>query len=449
MDRAQILAHQYDRVPRYTSYPTAPHFGPAAGDGAYAARLAEGFAEPLSLYLHVPYCRTLCWYCGCHTRATKVDTPVLRYAEALALEIDRVAEHIGHRAEVGHIHWGGGTPTILAVDTFTAFMAQIDRAFRRTATCEAAIEIDPRVFTDAHAAAFREAGISRVSLGVQSLDERVQAAINRIQPLADTVRAIEALRAAGIGEINLDLVYGLPHQTVASVAATVDGIADLRPGRIAVFGYAHLPRLKRHQRLIDPAALPGGAERLDQALAVHDRLVHHGYIPIGLDHYALPSDGLAEAASAGRLRRNFQGYTTDACPTLLGFGASAIGAFDDLYVQNTPDIPAYLAQVADGRLPIARVCALDAEDRLRRRVIEALMCTLGVDIAAEAAEFGVPAEHFAEEVARLEVFRRRGIVSVEGWRVSVAEDYRLLVRSVAAVFDTYLAPTEQLHATAV
>ncbi|MCA8932033.1 MAG: coproporphyrinogen III oxidase, partial [Rhodospirillaceae bacterium] len=237
--------------------------------------------------------------------------------------------------------------------------------------------------------------------------------------------------------------------TVASVADTVDGIADLKPGRIAVFGYAHLPRLKRHQRLIDPAALPGGAERLDQALAVHDRLVHHGYIPIGLDHYALPGDGLAEAAAAGRLRRNFQGYTTDACPTLLGFGASAIGAFDDLYVQNTPDIPAYLAQVAAGRLPIARACALDAEDRLRRRVIEELMCTLSVDIAAEAAGFGVPADHFAEELARLEAFRRRGILAINGWRVTVAEDYRLLVRSVAAVFDTYLAPTEQLHATAV
>ena len=449
LNRQTILAHQYDRVPRYTSYPTAPQFRAAEDDRHYRARLADGLEGPVSLYLHVPYCRTLCWYCGCHTRATRTDAPVVRYAGALARELDQVGQIAAGAVRAGHVHWGGGTPTILPIPQFLAIAQRIERQFGRAASCETAIEIDPRTFTEDYANAFVDAGVNRVSIGVQSQDPAVQRAINRVQPLDVTHRAAGWLADRGIDRLNIDLVYGLPHQSVDSVVATVDAVAGLNPSRLSVFAYAHLPRLKRHQRLIDDAALPDGPARLDQALAIHDRLTALGYRPIGLDHYARPDDSMAIADAAGTLNRNFQGYTTDTHTTLLGFGASAIGAFDDLYVQNTPDIRTYLDAVSQGRLPIARQCLLTDDDRLRRAIINRLMTGMSVDLAAEAAAFGRPARAFAVERARLQRFADQGVVSIDGWRIAVAPAYRLLVRSVAAVFDRFLADGETRHATAV
>ena len=448
MDKAQILAHRNERVPRYTSYPTAPHFRPADSPGDYEARLPD-VSGPVSVYLHVPYCRTLCWYCGCHTRATKVDTPVRRYAAALRAEIALIGNRFAGRPSMGHLHWGGGTPTILPPDDFAAIADALDRVFMRTADAEVAVEIDPRVVTPGHVAAFRRTGVTRASLGVQSFDAAVQAAINRVQPFDVTAQATDWLRAEGIDAISLDLVCGLPHQTVTSMAATVDRSLELAPDRVALFAYAHLPRLKRNQRLIPADALPDAAARLDQMLVAHDRLVAAGYRPIGMDHYARPTDSMARAADDGTLHRNFQGYTTDTCTPLIGFGASAIGAFDDLYVQNTADIRTYLTTVERGSLPIARQCRLTQEDRLRRAVIEALMTDLAVDVERVGARFGTPPTRFASEYARLQGYRDRQIVAIDGWRITVNPDYRPLLRSIASVFDAYLAAQEQRHATAV
>ena len=446
---AIILNHQNARVPRYTSYPTAPHFTHQIDDGRYRRLLETVEPVPLSVYVHVPYCRTLCWYCGCHTRASRTDAPILRYADALRREIALLAETLPGRLPLGHVHWGGGTPTILPPETFRAVMADLDAAFDRRPDAEIAVEIDPRVIDADRIAVFRDVGVTRVSVGVQSFDPRVQAAINRQQSVEETARCIDGLRAVGIGGLNLDLVYGLPHQTVDNAVATVEACLAFAPDRFAVFGYAHLPSLKRHQRLIDAVILPDGTERLAQYRAIADRIEGAGYRPIGLDHFARADDALALAAAEGTLRRNFQGYTADPCPTLIGLGASSIGAFPDAYVQNTADIPAYLAAAEDGRFATARSRFLTDEDRIRRAVIEALMCHLSVDLAAVAGRHGTEPAGFMADLDRLAPLAREGIVSVDGWQITVPEPFRPLIRSVAAAFDVYLNPTEQRHAVAV
>ena len=446
---AIILNHQNARVPRYTSYPTAPHFTHQVDDARYRRLLETVEPVPLSVYVHVPYCRTLCWYCGCHTRASRTDTPILRYAEALRREIALLAEALPGRLPLGHVHWGGGTPTILPPETFRAVMADLDAAFDRRPDAEIAVEIDPRVIDADRIAAFRDVGVTRVSVGIQSFDARVQAAINRQQSVEETARCIDGLRAAGIDGLNLDLVYGLPHQTADNAVATVEACLAFAPDRFAVFGYAHLPALKRHQRLIDAVILPDGTERLAQYRATADRIEGAGYRPIGLDHFARADDALALAAADGTLRRNFQGYTADPCPTLIGLGASSIGAFPDAYVQNTPDIPTYLAAAEAGRFATARSRFLTDEDRIRRAVIEALMCHLSVDLAAVAGRHGTEPAGFMADLDRLAPLAREGIVSVDGWQITVPEPFRPLIRSVAAAFDVYLNPTEQRHAVAV
>ena len=381
---------KYDRrVPRYTSYPTAPHFHPGIGADTYRRWLAELTAEtPLSLYFHIPFCESMCSYCGCHTKVVRRYAPVAEYAAQLKLEVGRVATAIGARGPVRHIHFGGGTPTMLTAADIEALGAHIRADFRVAADAEFAVEIDPRTLDAERVRALAAAGVTRASLGVQDIDARVQAAINRVQPLEVTERAMDMLRAAGIRAINVDLMYGLPHQTVDGVRETASAIARLGPQRFAVFGYAHVPWMKTHQRLIDEAALPDGPERLRQSTAVAKRLAEHGYVQIGLDHFALPDDELAVAQRAGRLHRNFQGYTVDDSPALLGFGASAIGSLPQGYVQNMPAIGQWQDAVSNSRLAIARGFALTAEDRLRRAVIERLMCDFRVDLAAVARAHG-------------------------------------------------------------
>ena len=446
---AIVLRHQGARVPRYTSYPTAPHFNHGIDDAGYRRLLAAPGSEPVSVYLHVPYCRTLCWYCGCHTRASRTDAPILRYADALRREIASLAEALPGRLPLGHVHWGGGTPSILPPETFRAVMADLDAAFDRRPDAEIAVEIDPRVIDDDRIAVFQDVGVTRVSVGIQSFDPQVQAAINRRQGVDETTRCIDGLRAAGIDGLNLDLVYGLPHQTADNAVATVEASLALAPDRFAVFGYAHLPALKRHQRLIDAVTLPDGPERLAQYRAIAARIEAAGYRPIGLDHFARADDALALAAADGTLRRNFQGYTADPCPTLIGLGASSIGAFSGAYVQNTPDIPAYLEAVEAGRFATARGRILTDEDRIRRTVIDALMCTLSADLANIAARHGIEPQVFLADLDTLKPMAREGIVTLDGWRVTVPEPFRPLIRSVAAAFDAYLTPTEQRHAVAV
>ena len=450
MDTEALLAKYDRRVPRYTSYPTAPQFS-AAVDAActrdWLGGLADGTA--LSVYLHVPFCAELCWFCACHTTVTHRAEPVARYAQTLLDEIDLVAGAIGRPLPLRHVHWGGGTPTALAPADMAAIATRLKTRFALAEDAEIAVEVDPRTLTAAAADTMAAIGVTRASLGVQDFDPVVQAAVHRHQSFAVTEAAATRLRACGIGAINLDLIYGLPHQTEAGVAATVARALDLGPDRVAVFGYAHVPWLKRHQRLLPEAALPGPAARFAQRAAAERVILAAGYEAVGLDHYARPGDPLAVAARAGRVRRNFQGYTTDMAPVLLGFGASSIGALPDGYVQNETAIPAWRDAVRAGRLPIARGVALTSEDRLRRAVIEQLMCQGEADLPAIAARHGVGAEVLLAAGPVLAAQAADGLVRWDGARVAVTERGWPFVRAVAAAFDAYLAPEATRHAAAI
>ncbi|HEX4572579.1 MAG TPA: oxygen-independent coproporphyrinogen III oxidase [Dongiaceae bacterium] len=443
-------ARRERQVPRYTSYPTAPQFHAGIGAETYRRWLgALDPAAPVSLYLHVPFCRRLCWYCGCNTHVASRYRLVATYRDFLLAEIDHVAAALSARLKASRIHWGGGTPTILSPEDFLALHARLRLHFDIGPESEIAIEIDPRVLEKSMVAALAEAGVRRASLGVQDFDPGVQRAINRWQPYERTAAAADALRAAGIGNINLDLIYGLPHQTLASLLHTIDLAIGLEPQRIALFGYAHVPWLKPHQRLLPAADLPGPAARWDQAMGAAERLRALGYEWIGLDHFALPGDDMAEAARTGRLRRNFQGYTTDDAETLLGFGASAIGRLPQGYVQNIAEVKDWEVGVGGGDLPIARGIALDDDDRLRRLVIERLMCDLEVDLAACARAFGETAGYFAQEREALTALEADGLAEIENDRIRLTAEGRPLMRLVAAVFDRYLAASAGRHAAAV
>ncbi|MGD1015538.1 MAG: oxygen-independent coproporphyrinogen III oxidase [Roseiarcus sp.] len=436
----ELVARYDGRVPRYTSYPTAPHFSPAIGAETYAKWLgALPPPAPLSLYLHVPFCDRLCYYCGCNTSVVRLDSSLRAYAGLLEREIERVAGLIGGRLKVSHVHWGGGTPTSLPADRLTAIMARIRERFALEPDAEIAIELDPTSLPKDRLDALAEMGVTRVSLGVQDLEPAVQEAIGRRQSYEETQDCADAARGLGVGSLNLDLIYGLPLQTEESVARTAWRALALRADRVAVFGYAHVPWMKKHQALIPEESLPGPAARFAQQRAIHNVLVDEGgYVAVGLDHYARPGDAMAEAAASRRLKRGFQGYTTDAAPALIGFGASAIGSLPDGYAQNAPTAPAYAKLIEAGGLAIVRGVVLSDDDRLRRDVIERLMCDLEVDLTAVAeAHAADPAPLFAclDGLAR---FEADGLARRDGGRIRMSERGRPFVRSAAALFDAYL-----------
>ncbi len=449
MDRT--ILERYDRrVPRYTSYPTAPHFHAGITADTYLRWLAAiGPESPLSLYFHVPFCHEMCWYCGCHTKIVRRYEPVGGYAANLVEEVKLIGSAIPSQPPVTHMHWGGGTPTILSVDDFAGLMATIRDNFTVAPDAEIAVEMDPRTVSEEMVAGLASAGVTRASLGVQDFTDRVQSAINRIQPYEMTARVVGWLCGAGITGINFDLMYGLPHQTVEDVRRTADLTAELRPDRVAVFGYAHVPWMKTHQKMIPEEALPDGAGRFEQSEAAAARLVENGYRRIGLDHFALPADAMSKALDQGRLHRNFQGYTTDQAQALIGFGASSIGALPQGYVQNAVPLRAWADAVRHGRPAVDKGIALTDEDRLRRSVIERLMCDLSVDLAAEAGRFGRSAAHFAAELAELEPMIADGLVTVDGDRIDITKTGQPLMRTVCAVFDTYLATGAARHSRAV
>lgn len=443
---------RYDRpVPRYTSYPTAPHFSSAVDGATYEAWLAALPPGLLSLYLHVPFCDTLCWFCGCHTTIVRRHEPVAAYVELLLREAELLAERLPERTvarrAVGHLHFGGGSPTILTPDEIRAVGARLWSAFERAPGAEVAVEIDPRDLAPDVIEAFAEIGVNRASIGLQDVNEEVQRAINRIQPMDETAAVVEQLRAAGVGGINVDLMYGLPYQTVERVIASVEAALTLAPDRLALFGYAHVPHMKRHQQLIPEAALPDGPARFAQAEAAAQRLIAAGYRRIGLDHFARPGDSLTQAEAAGRLHRNFQGYTTDSAPALLGLGASAIGRLPQGFVQNVIGVPGYRRAILAGRLPVVRGIAFSEDDRLRARLIERLMCDLALDLDAYAEGDG--ADAFAEELAVLAPLAADGLVEIEDARLRVTEAGRPFLRLVAAAFDAYLGRGGARHSQAV
>jgi oxygen-independent coproporphyrinogen-3 oxidase len=439
-----------ERLPRYTSYPTAPHFSAQVGAGSYAEWLGSiPRNATASLYLHIPFCRSMCWYCGCHTSITRRDEPIAAYASALRREIDLVADRIGRRVRVDHIHFGGGTPTIMTPELFADLAESMRRRFFVLPTAEIAVEIDPRTLTHAMVDAMACAGVNRASLGVQSFDPVVQRAINRVQSFDETAAATEALRRAGVRGINFDLIYGLPHQTVASCRDTVRRCVELGPDRLSVFGYAHVPGFKKHQRRIAGDALPDSPERYRQSMATAEELTAAGYVQIGLDHFALPEDPMALALNDGSLRRNFQGYTTDTGKVLLGFGASAIGHLPQGYVQNEVGTRAYLERISTGSPATAKGIVLSNDDRLRAEIIERIMCDFSVDLGPICARHGTTAEAVLGCSPRLHDLVSDGIVELGGASLIVPEASRFLVRSVAAAFDSYLEGSAERHSRAV
>ncbi len=437
------ISYALANIPRYTSYPTAPHFG-ALGPAEYAdwlAQVPEG--APLSLYLHVPFCKSLCWYCGCHTAVTRSAARIEHYAAALEAEAHLVAAALPRHGGIAHLHLGGGTPTALGAAALARVLHVVRLAFGLRPGAELAAELDPRSLDEATVAALAEAGLTRASLGVQDISPAVQHRIGRVQTQDCVADAVARLRAHGIGSINVDVMYGLPGQGVAEVQATTRFAAQLGADRVAVFGYAHVPWMKPHQNAIDSASLPGALERMLQADAAEAVLVGAGYVSIGLDHFARPEDGMAVALRAGRLRRNFQGYTTDDAPTLLGLGASAIGSLPAGYAQNEPDERKYVAAVQAGALPVKRGRALNADDRLRRGVIERVMCDFALDLGA------LPPVVLDEAMPLLAQLDADGIIALDRDYLRVLPDGRRHVRHVAAAFDAYLGTGSGRHSAAV
>lgn len=445
------LTAKYDlRVPRYTSYPTAPHFHPGIDPDTYGQWLAGiDPAEELSLYLHIAYCAEMCWFCGCHTKITKRYSPVATYMEALLGEIALVADRLPQRMTARHVHFGGGSPTILSPDDFMRTVDTLRQRFVVKPDAEVAVELDPRTADETYVKAMASAGVTRASIGVQDFDLKVQQAINRIQPYEVTANVIEWLRKHGVPEINMDLVYGLPYQTVDGLLATIDKAHGFHPRRIALFGYAHVPWMKKHMRLIPEEALPDTETRWQQYEQATAKLESLGYVKIGLDHFAAPDDSLAIALRDKRLHRNFQGYTTDTADTLIGFGASGIGSLPQGYVANTGEIHAYQDAIAKGQLATARGVGINDDDKLRRAIIMTLMCDLEADLDRICAQFGADSNQFGDELAALAPLQADGLVQVNGHRIIVTDEGRTLVRAVGAAFDRYLKRGEQRHSKAV
>lgn len=435
-----ILKKYYDaRLPWYTIYPTVPDFSTAVG-----ARDCEEWLRRLptddavSLYIHVPFCRSICWYCGFPRSSTGRDAPILNYLAVLREEIRLVAAQAPDALPVSDVHFGGGTPTLIAPADFLALMELLRGRFSFWQPAAVAVEIDPRTFTVEMAETLGAAGVNRASLGVQSFDPVVQKAINRIQSEAETGSAIENLRRNGIDRINFDLIYGLPHQTVQSCVQTAEMAVAMRPDRLAVFGYAHVPSFKKNQRLIEEAALPDSLARAEQAAAVAGTLVAAGYRQIGLDHFALPDDELALAQKTGRLRRNSLGYSADTCQTVIGLGASAIGRVGHGYVLNEVATGSYTRHIRAGRLATSKGYPLCNEDRVRAAIIERLMCDLEADVPAICAAFGFDPIPLLDSAERLQMLAEDGVVDIESGFIRVRQEYRFLLRTIAAAFDAYL-----------
>jgi oxygen-independent coproporphyrinogen-3 oxidase len=445
LDVAALIA-RYDRPgPRYTSYPTAVEFHAGFGAEDYVARLRAAAArrdEPLSLYLHVPFCESRCAYCGCAVIATARREVAATYLTYLEREIAMLAAALGPRRTVVQYHWGGGTPTYLSLDQIAHLDAVVQRHFELTPDAERAIEIDPRVTTVEQIALLRRLGFNRLSFGVQDFAEAVQRAIQRHQSEAQTRRLYESARAAGFTSINFDLVYGLPCQDVASFTRTLATVIEMRPDRIAVYSYAHVPWLRPNQKSIDPLDLPNAAVKRELLAAAVAAFTRAGYQAIGMDHFALPSDDLAVAARAGRLHRNFMGYTTQAAPDSVAVGVSAIGDVGGAFAQNHKSLARYYEAIDGGRFPTERGYALTEDDRIRRFVIAELMCNFRVDYAEISAQFGVDAAtYFAAELRTLAEPGgpvEDGLLDVTADALTVTARGRLFVRNICMTFDRYL-----------
>jgi oxygen-independent coproporphyrinogen-3 oxidase len=443
---SEELIRRYDKLgPRYTSYPTADRFHGEFTEANYFSYLEQRAANesqnpPLSIYIHVPFCESLCYFCACNKIITQDHSRTTEYLHYLAKEIELVAARIGPDRRTAQLHFGGGTPTFLTPDELRQLMALLRSHFNFLPDAELGIEIDPRTVSDGTMAMLGELGFKRTSFGVQDFDAAVQQSVNRIQPYEMVEKAVTASRQAGFESINADLIYGLPKQSLESFNRTLDRVIELSPERIALYNYAHLPSRFKAQRLIIEADLPSAELRLKIFLMSVRRLLDAGYIYIGLDHFSKPEDELNKARLDKTLHRNFQGYTTRADCDLIGFGVSAIGKVGHSYSQSVRTVKAYYANLEAGRLPVEKGFALSADDVLRRQVIMELMCSGPVDFAAVNAAHGIDfVSYFADELSQLKTYEDAGLITVDAHSIHVTPKGRMFVRAVGMVFDKHLA----------
>ncbi len=437
-------------VPRYTSYPTAPHFNNEVGDETYARWLSDiPPSRRVSLYVHIPFCDRLCWFCACATKQTHRYEPLARYLKSLFREIDLVSELAGKQTVVTALHFGGGSPTMLKPADLTGLAAHLKSRFRFSPDAEISVEIDPNDMDQPRHRALAEIGMTRASLGVQDFDETVQQAINREQTFRQTEAVVTAARAGGAKSVNIDLLYGLPHQTVDSVAATLRQVLTLSPDRIALFGYAHVPWMKKHQTMIDETSLPDTDARFRQSQNAARLLLEAGYVAVGIDHFAKPSDSLAIASRERRLKRNFQGYTDDRADIVIGLGASAIGKLPQGYVQNMPSAGGYERLIADSRLATVRGFELSDTDRARAWVIERLMCDFGFSQSALQSGFGAVAGPILTEAHQLAASDANGLFERTARGFRITKKGKPFARLIASRFDSYLGCGHARHSAAV
>jgi oxygen-independent coproporphyrinogen-3 oxidase len=440
------LLRRYDRAgPRYTSYPAAPHFSPAFDERALREAVRESNGDPiprpLSLYVHVPFCTSPCFYCGCNRIITRDKSRAAPYLASLYREIDLTAAMFDRDREVVQLHFGGGTPNFLSGAELREAVETLRHQFRFTDSEERdiSIELDPRTIDAAGVADLAAIGFNRASLGVQDFDPDVQAAVNRIQSVGQTAEVIEACRRHGMRSVNVDLIYGLPKQTPGGFAATLDTVIALRPDRLAVYGYAHLPRLFVAQRRIASETLPTPAGKLELLMIAIDKLTAAGYVYIGMDHFALPADELALARETGTLHRNFMGYTTHAESDLVGFGVSAISHIGPTFSQNARDLAAWQAAIGEGRLPVCRGMRMSGDDLVRADVIQRLMCDGEVPFREVERRHGIVFEgYFRDALAALRPMADDGLVTVDHAGIGISSQGRLLLRNIAMCFDAYL-----------
>ena len=459
-----ILNHYQKPVPRYTSYPTAPHFrssdvgskGQSENSHFNAAisTFNDGLAaldpeEAISVYIHIPFCDRLCWFCGCHTKHTLKYAPIQRYIQSLIGEIGLVSDRLSFRPRLGQLHLGGGSPSLLIRDDLRQLRHALDTAFIIDDATEISIEIDPSDVDANSIQAMVDFGLTRASVGVQDFHEDVQNAINRPQSFEVTRDVIAQLRAAGVESINIDALYGLPLQSHSRLSRTIEQCITLAPDRMALFGYAHVPWLKKHQNMIRTEDLAGPLERYQHAQSASRQLIGAGYQAIGIDHFALPGDALSRAACAGKLHRNFQGYTTDAHETLIGFGASSIGRFSDAYVQNTVPTLQYQHQIGRSSLPKAKYLHLTEEDKLRGSIIERLMCDFALDfdnLDNHPASMVAECLRLAQKFVVQDAF---DLCELDGSNFIIKPQARAFARIVAAQFDAYYTHDQFQYSRAV
>jgi oxygen-independent coproporphyrinogen III oxidase len=429
------VLQRYDVTgPRYTSYPTVPEWAEFSSED-FAARLAEAAREPqapLSLYFHIPFCRELCTFCGCNVVIDRERQKAQPYLAHLALELDLAAARLGGRRRFSQLHWGGGTPTFLDSDQIGRLWGDITRRFTPAPDAEIAIEVDPVVTSLDQIRLLRELGFNRLSMGVQDFDPRVQETANRIQSFAETKALLDEARRVGFRGINLDLIYGLPHQEPATWSRTMERILELRPDRVAVYSFAYVPDLRHHMRRLPAEAIPRGAAKLDLFRIAYESFVGAGYRPIGMDHFALPDDELALAQDKRTLGRNFQGYTVKTAADVIAFGITGISDVAGAYAQNVKPVYRYYDAVASGRFATERGFRLSDDDRRRRQVISQIMCNFWTDLGPDGPTC------FEQELLDLRALEHEGLLRIDGTQIELSPLGRIFVRNVAMVFDAYL-----------